>query len=183
MRLNMIKRQSSETRAFFRQRLNTPQIIWTERPCIGRNVDHRSGRPLSKAWWWSRFSHLVLFFGGGIEGYKNYFQGTSARFLIPLSKPPTTITTPTEPAGWMCLCRESVYGGWGTRVFNNAAFRCSSSAPTLLSTETKRRVYVCVSEPPRSINTDGRFLIRPPAGLCLFKFWIETWQSRWTVVL
>lgn len=93
------------------QRLNTPQIIWIERPCISKNVDHRSGQPLSKAWWWSRFSHLVLFLGGS-EGWRDTRITSRAHQLVSTSPPPPPSPPPRSPQG-ECVCAGRVCMGAG----------------------------------------------------------------------
>ncbi len=90
-------------------------------------------------------SPTLCFFGGG---WKNYFQGTSTRFLITLtphhlfSAPPRAPNSPTKPAGWMCLCRESEYGGWGSK---ESSIMLPSSAVRLLKfTSIEKNAFLCV---------------------------------------
>lgn len=94
---------------------------------ISKIMDGRPGYPRGKGWWWSCFSHLVLFFweeglggGGLLPGHISSFP----------HHPPTP-PPPPSPQG-ECVCAERVnMGGGGARVFNNAAFKCCSSAHIL----------------------------------------------------
>lgn len=75
---------------------------------------------------------VFFFFPGGGEGggWKNYFQGTSTRFLITLtpgtsSQPLHRLpAAPPSPQGECVFAERASMGGGGARVFNNAAFKC-----------------------------------------------------------
>lgn len=76
----------------------------------------------------------MLFFGGGgvagwrwgLGGVKELLPGHMSSFP---HHPPTLLPSPQGE----CVCAERVsIGGGGARVFNNAAFKCSSSAYVFL---------------------------------------------------